>query len=63
MPEWLMWAFVAAGVLVGILLLGKGQITTSTQRRSRHYSDRYDPVYLQQQEAMEAASAASRHKE
>ena len=54
MPEWLMWALIAAAVLAGILLLGKGQITTSTQRRNRHYSDHYDPVYLQQQEVMAA---------
>ena len=50
MPEWLMWTLLAAAVLAGVLLLGKGQISTRTGMRSR--SDRYDPVYLQQQEAM-----------
>ena len=59
MPEWLIWLLIAAGVVSGILGLGAGQITTGTQRRNRQYSDRYDPVYLQQQEAIATQMPAS----
>ena len=49
MPEWLMWTVIAAAVLAGILLLGKGQISTRTGMHNR--SDRYDPVRLQREES------------
>ena len=49
MPEWLMWTLLAAAVLAGILLLGKGQISTRTGMNNR--SDRYDPVRLQREES------------
>ncbi len=52
MPEWLIWVLAFAALIAVFLILGGGQITTSTRRRTP-YSDRYDPVYLQQQEAQQ----------
>ena len=50
MPEWFMWALIAAVVAAGILLLGKGQLSTRTGMHNR--SERYDPVHLQREESM-----------
>ena len=58
MNAWPIWLLIAALTIAALLLIGGGRITTGP--RMHHRSDRYDPVYLQQQEAMTARSASPR---
>ncbi len=60
MTAWPIWLLIAALVITALLLIGGGRITTGP--RMHHRSDRYDPVFLRQQEIMEA-NEASRCKE
>lgn len=53
MPEWLILVLIGAAVIAAFVGFGAGRITTGPRMHNR--SDRYDPVYLQQQEAQEAA--------
>lgn len=50
--EWLIWILIAALAIAAFILIGAGKITTGPRFNARRY-DRYDPVYLQQQEALD----------
>ena len=54
--EWLIWVGIAALTIAAFILIGAGQITTGPRIKGGR-SDRYDPVYLQQQEVMDNQSA------
>lgn len=55
--EWLIWLLIAALAIAAFILIGAGKITTGPRRNGSRY-DRYDPVYLQQQEALNTPPAA-----
>ena len=67
MPEWLTIVLVVIAALVLLILFGSEHLSPYARGRSRvsgrnpamptqpQLTDRYDPVYLQQQEAQEAA--------
>ena len=60
MIAWPLWLLVAALVIAALLLMGGGRITTGPRMRNR--SDRYDPVYLRQQDIMESHEASLRQE-
>lgn len=60
MTAWPLWVLIGALVIAALLLIGGGRITTGP--RMHYRSDRYDPVYLRQQEIMEANEASRRQE-
>ena len=58
MTTWPLWLLVAILTIAALLLIGGGQITTGPRMNRR--SDRYDPVYLRQQEIMESRESSRR---
>lgn len=74
MPEWLIIVLVVIAGIVLLILFGSEHLSPYARGRSRtagrnpampsdpQLSDRYDPVRLQQQEALESTQNASGHK-
>ena len=60
MSAWPIWILIVILTIAAFVLIGAGRITTGPRMHNRY--DRYDPVYLQRQEALQSEQA-SPHKE
>lgn len=58
LPEWVLWMLIAVAGGLGLSLFGSSRRSMNAKNRER-FNERYDPVRLQQQEAMYPTAHAS----